>query len=180
MQTISLTIIKKSGGAISRVLSCAVICLARPSPDGSSGLPGARRAAVSLPFYLASDGACICPAHYWPGGSLLHCLFTLTGVNDAGGRSLLRFPVGFPSRTLSGILPCEARTFLVIFKKCRDRIPRRRSVFHCSGFDRFLQVFYGARQTSRQAAIPLLPRASHSCQTSRQAASPLLPRAGRS
>ncbi len=67
-----------TGRAISRVLSCAVICLARPLPDGSSGLPGAQRAAVPLLLSLASDGACICPACCQPGGSLLHCLFTLT------------------------------------------------------------------------------------------------------
>ena len=68
------------GRAISRVLSCAVICLARPLPDGSSGLPGARRAAVWLHFSLASDGACICPPCCQRGGSLLHCLFTLTSL----------------------------------------------------------------------------------------------------
>ena len=71
---------KANGRAISRVLSCAVICLARPLPDGSSGLPGARRAAVWLHFSLASDGACICPRRCRRGGSLLHCLFTLTCV----------------------------------------------------------------------------------------------------
>ena len=31
---------------------------------------------------------------------------------EAGGLFLLRYPEGFPCRTLSGILPCEARTFL--------------------------------------------------------------------
>ena len=103
MQTISLTIIKKSGGAISRVLSCAVICLARPSPDGSSGLPGARRAAVSLRFSLASDGACICPAHYWPGGSLLHCLFTLT----CRRRQAVLFCCAFPWVTPAGRYPAS-------------------------------------------------------------------------
>ncbi len=30
----------------------------------------------------------------------------------SGGSFLLRFPEGYPCRTLSGILPCEARTFL--------------------------------------------------------------------
>jgi len=60
-------------------MSCTAICLDRPSPDGSSGQPEARRAAVSLLFGLASNGACMCPLRYRRGGSLLHCLSTLTG-----------------------------------------------------------------------------------------------------
>ena len=75
----SVTKIKK-GRTVSRVLSCTVICLARPLPDGSSGLPGARRAAVSLRFNLAPGGACICPFCYQKGGSLLHCHCTLTAL----------------------------------------------------------------------------------------------------
>ena len=54
----------------------------------------------------------------------LACAFPVTGEAvvsytafpplpaDAGGLFLLRYPEGFPCRTLSGILPCEARTFL--------------------------------------------------------------------
>ena len=48
---------------------------------------------------------------YRRGGSLLHCLFTLTRI-EAGGSFLLHLSWGYPRRTLSGILPCEARTFL--------------------------------------------------------------------
>ena len=43
-------------------------------------------------------------------GSLLHCLSTLT--SQTGGIFLLHFPGSHLHRTLSGILPCEARTFL--------------------------------------------------------------------
>ena len=56
-------------------------------------------------------------------GSLLHCLFTLTA--RSGGSFLLRFPEGFPCRTLSGILPCEARTFLVSRKGAAAVCPAR-------------------------------------------------------
>ena len=99
---------------ISRVLSRIarmVIYLGRPSPDGSSGLPGGRRAALCLLFGLASDGVCMCPSCYQQGGSLLHCLSTLTRLSPCG-LFLLHFPWGRPRQTLSGTLPCEARTFL--------------------------------------------------------------------
>ena len=55
-----------------------VIYLDRPSPDGSSGLPGSRRAALCFLFGLASSEVCMCPPCYQWGGSLLHCLSTLT------------------------------------------------------------------------------------------------------
>ena len=51
----------KCGRTVSRVLSCAAICLDLALPRGSSGLPEARRAAVSLRFGLAPDGACTAP-----------------------------------------------------------------------------------------------------------------------
>ena len=137
MQTISLTIIKKSGGAISRVLSCAVICLARPLPDGSSGLPGARRAAVSLLFSLASDGACICPAHYCAGGSLLHCLFTLTPLSARKGRGAVLFCCAFPRVTPAGRYPasCPVKPGLSSppagkTLRRRDRIPCRNIILY--------------------------------------------------
>ncbi len=50
----------------------------RPSPAGSSGLPGSRRAALRPLFGLASDGVYMCPGCCQPGGSLLHCPSTLT------------------------------------------------------------------------------------------------------
>ena len=54
----------------------------------------------------------MCPFCYQTGGSLLHCLSTLT-CHMTGGLFLLHFPWSHLHRTLSGILPCEARTFLV-------------------------------------------------------------------
>ena len=70
--------------------------------------PAGRR---SVLFGLASDGVYMCPARYRTGGGLLHRLCTLTGL-PAGGCFLLHFPGSRLHRTLSGILPCEARTFL--------------------------------------------------------------------
>ena len=54
----------------------------------------------------------MCPACYQDGGSLLHCLSTLTMASH-GGLFLLHWSGSRLHRTLSGILPCEARTFLV-------------------------------------------------------------------
>ena len=53
-----------------------------------------------------------CPFCYQKGGSLLHCPFTLTGEYPAVC-SLLHFPGSHLHRPLAGILPYEARTFLV-------------------------------------------------------------------
>ena len=55
----------------------------------------------------------MCPVCYQTGGKLLPCLSTLTG-HQTGGLFLLHWLEGHPYRTLSGILPCEARTFLTI------------------------------------------------------------------
>ena len=71
--------------AVSRVMSNAlphviIIYLVLLLPAGSSNLPKARRAAVSLLFGLASDGVYICPFCYQKGGELLPRLFTLTGT----------------------------------------------------------------------------------------------------
>ena len=63
---------------VSRVMSWMVIYLGCLSPDSSSGLPGSRRAALCSLFGLASDGVYMCPLCYQRGGSLLHCLSTLT------------------------------------------------------------------------------------------------------
>ncbi len=62
-------------------------------------------------FGLASDGVYMCPHCYQCGGELLPRLSTLTRVNP-GGLFLLHWPGSHLHRTLSGILPCEARTFL--------------------------------------------------------------------
>ena len=52
-------------------------------------------------FGLASDGVYMCPFCYQKGGSLLHCLSTLT---IAGGLFLLPFSSGYPGLTLSSAL----------------------------------------------------------------------------
>ena len=96
---------------ISRVMSWMIIYLGRLSPDGSSDLPGSRRAALCSLFGLASSGVYMCPLCYQRGGSLLHCLSTLTCEN-AGGLFLLHCPWSHLRQTLSGTLPFEARTFL--------------------------------------------------------------------
>ncbi len=69
------------------------------------------RAALCSLFGLASNGVYICPACYQSGGSLLHCLSTLTQLTLCG-LFLLHYPWSRLRQTLSGILPCEARTFL--------------------------------------------------------------------
>ena len=96
---------------ISRVMSWMIIYLGRLSPDGSSDLPGSRRAALCSLFGLASSGVYMCPLCYQRGGSLLHCLSTLTCENT-GGLFLLHCPWSHLRQTLSGTLPFEARTFL--------------------------------------------------------------------
>ena len=91
-----------------------VIYLVLLSPAGSSDLPESRRAALRSLFGLASDGVYMCPACYQTGGSLLHCPSTLTfpGQAGKGGTFLLHCPWSRLRQTLSGTLPCEARTFL--------------------------------------------------------------------
>jgi len=64
-------------GYVSAVM---IIYLVLLLPAGSSNLPKARRAAVSLLFGLASDGVYICRFCYQPRGSPLHCLSTLTSI----------------------------------------------------------------------------------------------------
>ena len=91
-------------------MSWMAIHLGQTSPFGSSDLPESRRAALCFLFGLASNGVYICPVCCQTGGSLLHCPSTLTG--HAGGIFLLHCPWSRLRQTLSGILPCEARTFL--------------------------------------------------------------------
>ena len=63
----------------------------------------------------------MCPACYQDGGSLLHCLSTLTMASH-GGLFLLHWSGSRLHRTLSGILPCEARTFLTPAMLGRDHL----------------------------------------------------------
>ena len=63
-------------------------------------------------FGLAMSGVYTALARYREGGSLLHCRSTLTAF--AAVCSLLHFPWSYLHRTLSGTLPCIARTFLTV------------------------------------------------------------------
>ena len=87
------------------------IYLGLPSPAGSSNLPESRRAALCSLFGLASNGVYMDPSCYQESGGLLHHLSTLTPACRCG-IFLLHFPWSRLRQTLSGILPCEARTFL--------------------------------------------------------------------
>ena len=83
-----------------------VIYLVLLSPAGSSDLPESRRAALRSLFGLASDGVYMCPGCYQPGGSLLHCLSTLTSASEAvyfcctglGVTSTGRYPASCPAK----------------------------------------------------------------------------------
>ena len=143
----------KASRTISRVMSRMIIYLGLPSPAASSGPPESSPGRLyRFLFGLASNGVYMCPARYRAGGSLLHCLSTLTQGNHAkrdvpgnhvshdcrnfqvfhaikhgypGGIFLLHCPWSHLHRTLSGILPCEARTFLT-----RGSCPGRDHLFY--------------------------------------------------
>ena len=96
---------------ISRVLSLGNH-LSRPGVAARLKRPTRKQTGrLMLPVGLASDGVYMCPSRYREGGSLLHCPSTLTG-EIPGGIFLLHWPWSRLHRMLSGILPCEARTFL--------------------------------------------------------------------
>ena len=96
-----------------RICGRMIIYLGWLSPATSSDQPKAG-GPRTLCFGLASDGVYMCPPCCQGGGSLLHCPSTLTASGNARscGTFLLHFPWSRLHRTLSGILPCEARTFL--------------------------------------------------------------------
>ena len=101
-----------------------------------------RRAALCSLFGLASDGVYMCPACCQAGGSLLHCLSTLTR-NWPCGLFLLHCPWSRLRQTLSGILPCEARTFLsrsLSALRQRPSVLLERKVFYHEKF--FLSTFF--------------------------------------
>ena len=97
---------------MSRVMSGVIIYLGRLSPIASSDQPETS-GPHTFPFGLASDGVYRDPCCYQQSGGLLHHLSTLTDGKSRSGIFLLHFPWSHLHRTLSGILPCEARTFLV-------------------------------------------------------------------
>ena len=70
-----------------------------------------RPAALCSLFGLASNGVYMDPSCYQESGGLLHHLSTLTPACRCG-IFLLHCPWSRLRQTLSGTLPCEARTFL--------------------------------------------------------------------
>ncbi len=102
---------KKRSKTMSRVMSGVIIYLGRLSPIASSDQPETS-GPHTFPFGLASDGVYRGPCCYQQSGGLLHHLSTLTDGKSRSGIFLLHFPWSHLHRTLSGILPCEARTFL--------------------------------------------------------------------
>ena len=92
-------------------MSGVIIYLGRRSPIASSDQPETS-GPHTFPFGLASDGVYRDPCCYQQSGGLLHHLSTLTDGKSRSGIFLLHFPWSHLHRTLSGILPCEARTFL--------------------------------------------------------------------
>ena len=101
--------IRLSGKTVSRVLSRMIIYLGRALPRGSSDLPESRRADVCSLLGLASDG--VYNARPVTGPAVVS--YTAISPLPVWAVSfLLHWSSGFPARTLSGILPCEARTFL--------------------------------------------------------------------
>ena len=102
---------KKRSKTMSRVMSGVIIYLGRLSPIASSDQPETS-GPHTFPFGLASDGVYRDPCCYQQSGGLLHHLSTLTDGKSRSGIVLLHFPWSHLHRTLSGILPCEARTFL--------------------------------------------------------------------
>lgn len=83
--------------------------------EAQAAYPGVKRGGPPHPplFGLAPDGVCRAPDRYRPGGGLLHHLFTLT-PQMRGGLFSVALSVRHRTRALPGILPCGARTFLLL------------------------------------------------------------------
>jgi len=90
-----------------------VIHLGLPLLTGSSSLPGSKRGPrLALPYLaLLRAGFTVPRSVTAPGGALLPHRFTLTAARR-GGLFSVALSRGHPHRTLSGALPCAARTFL--------------------------------------------------------------------
>ena len=101
---------KKASRTISRVMSRVIIYLDCISLYSSSNLPEARRAASTLRLGLASDGV------YNALSVTSQAVSSYLAISPLPVKRavyfLLHFPVSHLNRTLSGILPYEARTFL--------------------------------------------------------------------
>ena len=96
---------------VSRVMYQMIIYLDLTLPPDSSDLPESKDGQSTFLFGLASDGV------YRAMSVTSHAVVSYTAFPPlpakAGGLFLLHFPGSHLHRTLSGILPCEARTFLV-------------------------------------------------------------------
>ena len=108
-----------------------IIYLGASSPKPSSDLPESRPGRSSLSVWSCSGWGLHSPSRYRAGGSLLHCHSTLPPVycfakhlkplhgfahrftKTGAVLFLLHWPWSRLHRTLSGILPYGARTFLV-------------------------------------------------------------------
>ena len=110
----SCAVLLPASKTISRVMSCIVIypivnCRQSALSDPPESMIGqAIYVFYSVLLRMGFTYALVC---YRRGGSLLHCLSTLTRQSLAVS-FLLHYPWSHLHRTLSGILPCEARTFL--------------------------------------------------------------------
>ena len=107
--------------AVSRVLSFKmIIYLGRPLPTASSNLPGDETGSLMVSLFgLASDGV------YTATPVTRRTVVSYTAFSPLRlrrGYSLLHYPGSHLRRTLSGILPYEARTFLVSLRT-RDHPP---------------------------------------------------------
>ena len=95
---------------VSRVMYQMIIYLDLTLPPDSSDLPESKDGQSTFLFGLASDGV------YRAMSVTSHAVVSYTAFPPlpakAGGLFLLHFPGSHLHRTLSGILPCEARTFL--------------------------------------------------------------------
>ena len=125
----------------------AIIYLRRPSPSGSSdSTRKVPRAASSLPYSVLLRVGFAKPPGCPDAGALLPHLSTLAHIEGYGRFPFLwHFPGGHPRRTLSGTLPCGARTFLMRLMDARDCLS-------CSQRD------YTSPRLRRQAAAPQKPR----------------------
>ena len=122
---------QKPSQTISRVMSWMIIYLDLLSPASSSDPPEDWPGKpLRLRLGLASNGVYMCPVCYQPGGELLPRLSILT--TWYGGLFLLHFPWSHLHRTLSGILPCEARTFLTCINQARPFIWLGNWLYHKS------------------------------------------------
>ena len=115
---------------ISRVMSCVIIYPMELSPvplsDPPENMTGSH---IRFLFGLASDGVYMCPFCYQKGGSLLHCLSTLTRKNLAvslcctipGVASAGRYPASCPAKPgLSSPGPfrsCQPRLHILLCQK---------------------------------------------------------------